>query len=230
MDSVIGLALYAAIYPTLFAAVTVMLLTPSPRRLMVGYVLGAYTISLTLGLLIVFPLDDSSAVDTSKHSVSPAMQIGFGLILLLVAFVLKTGRDKPVAERRKQRKEAKRKGAEAKEPWTQRTLGGGSARLAFAVGVALSLPSVSYLLALQKIHDLGYSTAGVVAVVVGFNVIMFLLIELPLLGYLISPEWTKKAVDRFRAWLGRSGRRAAVFAFTAFGGIALLLGTIGFLS
>lgn len=47
------LSLLAMFNPALLAAVTVLLLLPSPKRLMVGYLLGAYTTSITLGLLIV---------------------------------------------------------------------------------------------------------------------------------------------------------------------------------
>jgi hypothetical protein len=37
------LSLVAMFNPSLLAAVTVMLLLPNPKRLMLGYVLGAYT-------------------------------------------------------------------------------------------------------------------------------------------------------------------------------------------
>ena len=50
------LSLLAMLNPTLLAAVTVMLLLPNPKRLMFGYLLGAYTTSITLGLVIVFTL------------------------------------------------------------------------------------------------------------------------------------------------------------------------------
>ena len=42
--------------PTLLAAVTVMMLLPNPKKLMLGYLLGAYLTSITLGMLIVFSL------------------------------------------------------------------------------------------------------------------------------------------------------------------------------
>jgi Sap, sulfolipid-1-addressing protein len=44
-----------------------------------------------------------------------------------------------------------------------------------------------------------------------------LLLELPLLGYLLSPDRTQGAVDGFRAWMGRSGRTAAVIGVTLVG-------------
>lgn len=48
-----------------------MLLLPDPRKLMLGYLLGAYMTSITLGLVIVFALPGSSTESTSKHSIGP---------------------------------------------------------------------------------------------------------------------------------------------------------------
>ena len=74
------LSLVAMLNPTLLAAVTVMLLLPNPKRLMLGYLLGAYTTSITLGLLIVFSLNGSSTESTSKHTISPVEDIVVGLL------------------------------------------------------------------------------------------------------------------------------------------------------
>ena len=90
------LSLVAMLNPTLLAAVTVMLLLPNPKRLMLGYLLGAYTTSITLGLLIVFSLNGSSTESTSKHNVSPLEDIVVGLLLVVIAWVLRTGRDQPL--------------------------------------------------------------------------------------------------------------------------------------
>jgi hypothetical protein len=48
------LSLVAIFNPTLLAAVTIMMLIPNPKRLMLGYLLGAYTTSITCGCVIVF--------------------------------------------------------------------------------------------------------------------------------------------------------------------------------
>src|SRR2546421_10444573 len=103
------LSLLAMFNPSLLAAVTVMRLLPSPKRLMVGYLLGAYLTSITLGLVIVFSLHGSSAAGTAKHTISPVEDIVVGLIALAVAFVLRTGRDQPFRGRRRETKAAKPK-------------------------------------------------------------------------------------------------------------------------
>ena len=93
------LSLLAMFNPALLAAVTVLLLLPSPKRLMVGYLLGAYTTSITLGLLIVFSLHNSSTESTSKHTVSPLEDVVVGVLALAIAWVLRTGRDQPFHSR-----------------------------------------------------------------------------------------------------------------------------------
>ncbi len=208
--------------PTLLAAVTVMMLLPSPKKLMLGYLLGAYTTSITLGLLIVFSLSGSSAVNTARKTLSPSEDIVLGLLALLVAFVVGSGRDESLQQRRRRRKEAKGQAGEAKQSWPERMLGRGSARVTFAVGVVLSFPGVSYLAGLDHIAKLDPGTAIMVLLVLGFCAMQQMLLELPLLGYAIAPDWTQEAVQRFRAWLGRSGRRAAVIGAAVIG--ALLVG------
>ena len=215
--------------PTLLAAVTVMMLLPNTKRLMLGYLLGAYTTSISLGLVIVFSLSGSGAVNTARNTLSPGEDIVLGLLALLVAFVLGTGRDEPVRQRRQRRKEAKG-GGEPKQSLPERMLGRGSARATFLVGLVLSFPGVSYLTALDHIAKLDPGTGPTVLLVVGFCLMQQMLLELPLLGYAIAPEWTQDAVKRFRAWLGRSGRRAGVIGAAAIGilligrGLATLIG------
>ena len=78
------------------------------------------------------------------------------------------------------------------------------------VGALLTLPGASYLIGLHKIADSDPSTAEAVAAVLGFNAIMLALLELPLIGYLFAPEWTPRAVDRFKEWFSRNARRLGV--------------------
>jgi hypothetical protein len=101
MSQVILLSLTASLNLTLVAATTVMLLLDKPSRLMLGYLLGAYMTSITLGLVIVFSLSNSSASNTTENTISLAVDIGLGAIALAVAFVLYTGRHERQMERRR---------------------------------------------------------------------------------------------------------------------------------
>src|SRR3954468_4300526 len=214
--------------PSLLAAVTVMLLLPSPKRLMVGYVLGAYTTAITAGLVIVFALHGSGAEDSSKHTISPFEDILIGLLALTIAFVSHTGRDQPLRERRRQKKdaklEAKRQVGKPTESLPLRMLGRGDPKVTFAVGLALSFPGVSYLAALDKIHGLDTGAAGMVLLVVAFCLIELALVEVPLLGYAFAPARTRGAIERFKAWMARRGRTVAVIGAGAIGLLLIVRG------
>lgn len=229
LASIFLLSLVAMFTPTLLAAVTVMMLLPNPKKLMLGYLLGAYTTSITLGLLIVFSLNGSGSVSTAKHTLGPGEDIVVGLLALLVAFVLGTGRDGPLQRRRQRKKEAEET-AEAKESWPERMLSKGSARVTFAVAVVLTLPGVSYLTALDRMADLDAGVAPTVLLVIGFCLIQQLLLEVPLLGYAFAPEETQDRVTRFRAWLGRNGRRAGVILAAAIGTLLVVRGVVTLLA
>ncbi|HEV7482439.1 MAG TPA: GAP family protein [Solirubrobacterales bacterium] len=225
LASIFFLSLLAMFTPTLLAAVTIMMLLPNPKRLMLGYLLGAYTTSITAGLLIVFSLHGSGSESTA-HTMGPIEDIVVGLLALLVAYVLRSDRDARLRERRRRRKEAKQGEGEKKESFPERMLGRGSARITFVVGVLLTFPGVSYLTALDRMAKLDATSAELVLLVVVFCVIQQLLLEVPLLGYAFAPDWTKDAVARFRAWLGRNGRRAGVWVAAVIGVLLVLRGVI----
>ena len=75
------------------------------------------------------------------------------------------------------------------------------------VGAAINLPGPFYLLALGDIASGGYSTAEQLGLIVLFNAIMFLLVEVPLVGYLVRPEETAERVAGFATWLNANGLR-----------------------
>ena len=227
------LGLVSMFNPSLLAAVTVMLLLPNPKRLMLGYLLGAYTTSITLGLVIVFSLHGSSTESTSKHTISPVEDIVVGVIAVAIAWILRTGRDQPLQERRRRKKDAKLKAREEAGKPTEslplRLLGKGDPRVTFVVGAVLSFPGVSYLDALDHIHKLNPGTVPTVLLVVGFCLLQQILLELPLLSYVFAPEGTQDRVSRFKAWIGRNGRTAVVIGATVIGLILIARGVIALL-
>jgi hypothetical protein len=227
VDDIFLLAFLAALYPTLLAATTVMLMLPHPKRLLLGYLLGAAMTSVTLGLVIVFTLQDSGLVSTAQHQLGPGADLALGCLALLVAFVLGTGRDRGLVERRRTRKAAKKP---QEPPRWQRALGRGSARTTFAVGAVLTLPGATYITALNRIADESLSVPATVAVVLAFNLIMLLLLEVPLLGYAFAPERTPKAVQGFREALNRHGRSLAVRGTAIVGILLIVRGTITLLT
>ncbi len=224
MDQVILLSLTASLNPTLVAATTVMLLLDRPAKLMTGYLLGAYTASITLGLVIIFSLPTSSTTKTTENTLSPAVDIGLGAFALAIAFVLYTGRVERLRARRAARKAAK--GPQEPPRW-QRELSKGSPRTTFVIGALLTLPGASYLAGLDELHKLSYSPALTVLIVIGFNLVMLWLIEVPLASFGVAPEWTPRALDHAKAWVSRHAHMFAVRGFTAVGALLVIKGVIG---
>jgi hypothetical protein len=217
LREVVLLSLTASLNPTLLTVTTVMLLLERPKRLMFGYLLGAAITSITLGLIIVFSFSASSTVGTTKNTLSPAADIALGVLALAGAIAIGTGRP---------RRDKRDKGPSR---W-QRELSKGSPRMAFLIGMLLTLPGASYLAGLVSIHKLDESTAVTVLLVIGFNVVMLWLLEVPLLGFLLAPDWTPGAVDRAKAWVGRHAHRVAVWGLSIIGVLLVIKGVVGLIS
>ena len=219
------LSLLAMFNPTLLAAVTIMMLLPEPRRLITGYLFGAYMTSIGLGLAIVFSFHQSAGVESSKKTLSPIEDLVFGTILVIVGWALLSGRVAHLKESRKRRKEAKHGPAEPKESLPEKLLGRGSMRITFAVGALLSLPGASYFVALDKISKLGWPTATTALAVIVFCLIQQFLLEAPLFGFWVAPEWTERAVVRFREWIATNAARAAGWVALVLGCLLIIRGT-----
>lgn len=224
--SIFLLSLLAMFNPTLLAAVTIMMLLPEPKKLITGYLLGAYLASIGLGMAIVFSLHNDSGVESGKKTLSPLEDLVFGAILVIVGWALLSGRVAQLKESRKRRHEEKHGPKEEKESLPERLLGRGSMRITFAVGALLSLPGASYFVALDKISKLDWPTASTALAVIIFCLIQQLLLELPLIGFYFAPKWTEGAVVKFRGWISRNAARAAGYVALTLGCLLIIRGTV----
>src|SRR4051794_29929026 len=212
------LALEAAIYPTLLAAVVILLSQPRPQRLLTAYLAGGLTISVSLGLVIVFALKGSNAVSGGGSGLSWGADLAVGGLALLLAVALATRADDRVRLRRARRrvvagtpgKAPAEEPPSSTEPWSERILARGSVPIVFAAALAINVPGAAYLIALKDIAAGGHSPATVVVMIIAFNVIMFLLAEIPLVGLFVAPERTGDLVHRFNGWLTGHGRQIAI--------------------
>ncbi len=229
MGDVFLLAFLAALYPSLLAATTVMLLLPHPKRLLLGYLCGAAMTSVTLGLIIVFALRHAGLAKTTQVTLGPGEDIALGCLALAIAFVLHSGRDQKLVERRRVHKAAKGEGKQGPPRW-QQALGRGSARTTFVVGALLTLPGATYITALYRISDENLADPVTVLVVLAFNAIMLMLLEIPLLAYTFAPDWTPKAIERFKRKLSERGRIWGVRVATALGFLMIARGVVALLT
>jgi hypothetical protein len=225
MGPIFGLAVWAAIYPTLLACVVVILLLPRPERLLLGFWLGAMAMSVSCGLIVVFALGGSSgATTTTKRTISPIAEITLGAILLLLALVFFSGRNKRYNARMERRHEKK---AEKPPSKMMQLLERGTPHTTFVVGaVIIGIPGVSYLTAMDLLARRHASTLTSVLVVLAWNVIMLLLLEGPIVAYALAPEGTAKAVTGFKNWLTRDESRIAYWCALIAGAALLAIGIV----
>lgn len=223
MVNVLILAIASAVSPAILAVVIVVLHRPRPQRLLAAYLFGGMLTSIVVGMAIVRSLHGLALLSGPSPAADPIVNFTVGLLTLTVAYVLATDRDTRLEERRRERRAARPE----RDPWSQRVLDRGTVPIAFAVGVLLNLPGAFYLVALKDIAQGQQGFGRQLLAVVVFNLIMFLLAELPLLGYSFAPEETQDRVERLNAWLGRRARQIVIVVATTIGLYLVARGIVG---
>jgi hypothetical protein len=102
----------------------------------------------------------------------------------------------------------------------------GSAPVVFIAALAINLPGAAYLVGLKDIAAAHHSTATDIVLVVAFNLIMFLLAEIPLLGLTLAPEPTVALVHRVNAWFSDDGRTIAIVLCSVLGAFLIIRGIL----
>lgn len=64
---------------------------------------------------------------------------------------------------------------------------------------------------------------------IGFNLVMLAILEIPLLGYTLAPDWTPRAMQRFKEVLTQHGERILFIGALVMGLILVLRGLVEFL-
>src|SRR3954452_11809175 len=183
MGTVLLLAFEAALYPTLLAVVVILLAQEHRRRLLAAYYVGGMITSIGIGLAIVALLNASHDVKAPSSGLSWTADLTVGGLSLLLAWALAAHADERFRDRRRERHPAKLADADARrEPWSQRILARGSVPLVFAAGLIINVPGAAYLIALKDIATGDHSAGSELFQIVVFNLIMFLLVEIPLVG------------------------------------------------
>jgi hypothetical protein len=222
------LALEAALYPTLLAAVVILLAQPRAKRLLAAYLAGGLTISIAAGCLIVYGLQQSAVVQGSRSAPSVVTDFAVGGLSLLLAVALAVRADVRFAERRRKRRPQERTEGDpgAKEPWSQRILARGSVPIVFVAALAVNIPGAAYVIALKDIAAADLPAERAVGLILAFNAIMFLLAEVPLAGLVLAPDRTNVLVARQNAWLSRNSRTIAIVLCAGLGAFLIARGIL----
>ena len=213
-----ALAFAAALNPKLLAIDLLLIENRRPRAMFLCVLLGGLTVGIAIGLLdvLVFHLDAIS----SQKTVSAGVDLGLGLLLVVVGALVVTGR---LHARRKaavpagggrpdtQEKE-KEKEKEKSDGWA-RLLAEPRLGLAMLIGAVCGIPGASYLAGLHILITSKASTVNQVVGVVLFVLIEFLLIIIPFVFLAVWPEATKAALKNTHDWL--LGHARQLMAYTA---------------
>jgi hypothetical protein len=219
MPELLLLAIASAFWPVLVVVVIVSLRAGHPVRLLVSFLVGGLLTTVTVGLVILYVLEGSSIGGHSKHAFEPWVKVTLGCVAVLVSVVL--------WKRLPQREAAPVPKTVADEPGRLERMLDRGAPLAFVAGIAFNVvPGVFPLVAIAEISTRDLDVAASAALLLAFYVIMFALIEVPLVSYVVAPEWTGKTTTRLNAALDRNGRKLAIGALGVFGVYLLVKGTV----
>ena len=229
MATILALALAAAVYPQLLAVVVVILTRPEPRRLLWACYLGALSVSLSCGVAVLLVFRDRSSVaGTSSHRLGASVYLVVGAIAVVVAALVANERGRALLGARLPRMRSR--GSERTErslsmqrvkSSAEHALHRGSVLVAGGVGLILGIPGPFDLVAVGRLARGGYSVIGSVLALVAFNLIKFVLIEVPIVSYVIDPAGSAVRVERFSSWM-KENRVTIIAAVVGIIGLALI--------
>ncbi len=217
-----GLAVLAALSPTVLLAAAVYLGSARPRRTTLFYLLGALLMSTTIAVVVVVLLRSAGLSHPDQHTPRYGLRLGLGLLLLAVGAVLLV--------RRPRRRPADQVKKKKKPGLVSRMIANPSPLSAFCVGILMFAPGVTFLAALQVIAtaraDIELTTVAV-AVAVLIDVV---LVWLPLVLFLLWPGLTEHRLKTFNGWLRAHGSALLVGAITVAGVLMVFDGSYGLIN
>ena len=210
-----GLALLAALSPTALLVAAVYLGSARPRLVGAFYLAGATLMSLVMGLVVLAILRHSGLSLPAQHSPRYGLRLGLGVVMLAAGIFL---------ARRKPKMPDPDK---ANKGLVSRMIANPAPRSAFAVGLLIFAPGVTFIAALQVIATSKASletTAIAIIVVVVINV---MLVWLPLILHLVAPGLTTRQLTAFNAWLRANGNKILIGVLVVGGAIMVGNGIFG---
>lgn len=221
MADVFVMAVIASLDAGLLAAAVVLLGQPRPASKLLAYLIGGMGFSIAFGVLIVLALHGSGVLRHPNGSASAVVEVAAGGVLIAVAVLAFSGHSVQWHPRRRVHSDTSRP---QRQNLAERAIGHDSLWIAWAAGALYSAPGAYYLAGLALLAKLDRPAATNVVAIIAFNVIMFALIELPLVGFLFAPDRTRKLAHRLNSWMNRHKRSLLGVAAGAGGAYLLVSG------
>ncbi len=223
--SILVLALALNFEPARFALVPMLLTRRNPVVQLLAYVVGATTVNLMFGLLILFVFRRNPL--GTNASTGGWVQIVVGLLALLVALIMavrwRLTRHKQNAGPGSPDEAEPARGVDKVFAGARAILRkGGSPWFAGLLGMGVGLPSVDFMAVLVIIGTSHKPPLEQTAALVTFVLLGGFVVTAPLIGYLFAPAKTLQRIQQFAAWT-QSRSQLDYAALLAFAG-AILIG------
>lgn len=174
---------------TLTFSVLALVVAKRPLRTGIWFYLGAFTITVAIGVLAAFVLGDVAAPSGNGQRKTWVSVFDLVAGIVLLVYIARTWR-RPFAEKTTQGM-VERMTAVASSPWIA----------VVAAGATLANPGGFIPLALKAISELDPTRAGYAAEWLLFTVVSLLPLSLALVLLLVSPTWAERVLGRTRSWL-----------------------------
>lgn len=213
-----GLALLAAISPTVMLMAMLYLGSRRPGQNTFWFLLGGIAIVTVIGVAALIAIRAGGLSLPGHHQTRYGLRLGLGLLAIAAAVVLglrMPAERKPKEPKGKSRSPVQRLTAEPR-PLT-----------AFVVGVFMFGPSMTFLAAVQVVATDKVSPAETIGAMVMIVVLVVSFAWLPLLGYLIAPDATVRGLHAIEAALRRHRKMIMVSAIGVIGVLLTIQGIAG---
>src|SRR5215472_12173736 len=209
----IPLALISSLYPLGLAAILLLTQTNRPRPRVGVFLAGALACTLAIGFVFVFALHGAGVGQSSRGSDQYWLRLVSGVAFMAAAVVLARRPPKP-------------HGGPSR---LSRAANEGGLLAIFVTGIALYLPSPTYLAALENVGTTKMSPQATAVWVLIVVALVLITVEVPVLLFLLAPDWTVPKLEAVNAWLDRHGHTLLVWVVAAIGLWLFLDGLVGLL-
>jgi hypothetical protein len=236
----LSLANAASLAVQLLAIVLVILTRPRPKPLLWAFWLSAMVVSCGSGYIVLAIFRTKGTIlGTTTRTVSPTIYLIVGAIALAVAVFAATKRGRELIGREVERKQSG--GGDAPDPQgslgdrarakaedvksrAEEALKRGSVWVAIVVGVVMGAQTPFSLAAIGIMVRNGYRLPTQLLLILGFSLVTYIVVELPIISYAVRPEGTAARVESFSTWLETNKIQAAAAVAAVIGLVLIVKG------
>lgn len=211
-----GLALVAAFYPPAMLIAALYLASARPGRITALYVAGGIVIVAVVGVAALVAIRAGGLSLPKQRGTRYGVRLALGVVAVAAAVVIYRRKPRRPDPARKKKPSLVDRLSREPRPLT-----------AFAVGIVMFGPSLTFIAAVQVVATSKASVAATIAAMAMIIVMTVAFAWIPLVAYLVAPEATPRRIRAFEAWLGRHGRTVLAGAVGVVGVILVVQGITG---